>query len=193
MAGSLRYLRFTLDQPQARVRVWLMDESRFGLRTDLKRRLTLRGIKPVGRYQHPRACFWLYGVADALSGTSYFRAFMRLSATNFQTFVDDIQAAYPDELHLMLLDNSRTHLAHDLQLPPTMRLHFLPPYSPDLNPLERLWQHIKAPLAGLWSDSILHLQEHLAAVIETLDDATIFSIVSPQWLQVAALNAGLAV
>jgi hypothetical protein len=188
---ALRALRFGLARPAARVRLWLMDESRFGLRTGLRRRITLRGIAPVGRFQHPRACFWLYGAADALSGEATFRSFMQLNAANFQTFLGDIVADYPDDVHLMLVDNSRTHLAKRLTVPPTMQLHFLPPYSPELNPIERLWQHLKAPLAGVLAHDLLDLQDRLAPLIDALDPATVRSLICPTWLRAAAGKAGL--
>ena len=169
-----------------------MDESRCGLRSVLHRRITLRGIKPVARTQQPRASLWRYGAADALTGDSYFRNFLRLCTANFQTFVDDLATAYPDEVHRMLLDHSGTHLAHALEVPSKMALHLLPPYSPELNPIERLWQPIKAPLAGQLPASLHELQEQLGTVIEALDEQTILSIITPYWLQAALHDAGLS-
>jgi len=169
-----------------------MDESRFGLRTILRRRITLRGVKPIGRAQQTRGALWVYGAADVLSGASYFRSFLRLCAPNFQAFVDDLHADYPDDLHLMLLDNSSTHHARTLQLPPTLRLHFLPPYSPELNPIERIWQSIKQQLAGLLPTSLGEVQEQLAPFVAALDEDTILDLVTPAWLQDAAVNAGLS-
>lgn len=190
---ALRLATASARQAGQRVRLWLMDESRFGLLTRLARRITLPGIAPVGRYQQERATFWLYGVSDALSGESYFRAFSRLSADHFQAFVDDLVTLYPQECHLLLVDNSRTHHARRLVLPATVQLLFLPPYSPELNPIERLWHFLKAQLAGTLPDSLLLLQEQLAALLEPLASDTVRSLVAPQWLRAAAANAGLPV
>lgn len=185
-------MRAEIAQQAGNVRLWLMDESRFGLRTILRRRITLHGVKPVARAQQTRGALWLYGAADALSGASYFRSFVRLCTANFQAFVDDLFADYPDDLHLMLLDNSSTHHAQALHLPERLRLLFLPPYSPELNPIERLWQHLKQPLAGLLPASLLQLQDRLTPLIEALDEPTVLALVMPAWLQAAASNAGLS-
>ncbi len=77
-------------------------------------------------------------------------------------------------------------------MPPTLRLHFLPPYSPELNPIERIWQSIKQQLAGLLPTSLSEVQEQLAPFIAALDEHTILHLVTPAWLQDAALNAGLS-
>ena len=53
--------------------VWAMDESRFGLQTVRRRRLTLRGIKPVGRYQHEYQNFYVYGAVAPRTGDGFSR------------------------------------------------------------------------------------------------------------------------
>ena len=191
LPGTLSALREAVAPLAGKVRLWLMDESRFGLRTILRRRITLRGVKPVGRAQQSRGAFWRYGAADALSGASYFRSFLHLCTANFQAFVDDLHADYPDDLHRMLLDNSATHHAHALRLPATLRLHFLPPYSPELNPIERLWQHLKQPLAGRLPASLGELQDQLVPLIDALHEHTVLALITPAWLQDAVSNAGL--
>ncbi len=45
--------------PSLPIEVWAMDESRFGLQTLRRRRITLRGVKPIGRYQHEFANFYV--------------------------------------------------------------------------------------------------------------------------------------
>ncbi len=48
----------------------------------------------------------------------------------------------------MILDGAGWHTAHDLRLPPSMQLLFLPPYSPELNPAEHVWDHIRENYFG---------------------------------------------
>ena len=47
----------------------------------------------------------------------------------------------------MILDNGQFHKANKLSVPTNVELAFLPPYSPELNPVERLWQDLKDQLA----------------------------------------------
>lgn len=44
---------------------------------------------------------------------------------------------------VLVLDNAGWHVAKDLQVPPNISLLPLPPYSPELNPIERLWCWLK--------------------------------------------------
>jgi len=55
-----------------RLRYWCQDETRFGLKTIQRRRLTLKGIKPIGRMQWQYKTFYLYGVVEPQSGESFF-------------------------------------------------------------------------------------------------------------------------
>ena len=55
-------------------------------------------------------------------------------------------------LNIMVLDNGRFHHAKSLVIPDNGVLIFLPPYSPELNPIERLWQAIKQKLFSHLSD-----------------------------------------
>ena len=43
----------------------------------------------------------------------------------------------------MLIDNAGWHTAHDLRVPPNISLVHLPPYSPELNAIERVWQYLR--------------------------------------------------
>jgi hypothetical protein len=90
----------------------------------------------------------------------------------------------------MLLDNCSTHYAYTLQVPSTLRLHLRPPYSPELNPIERPWQHIKQQLTSLLPTSLGELQELLAPFIEALDATTLLALITPAWLLEAAVKAG---
>lgn len=49
-----------------------------------------------------------------------------------------------DDVHVVLvLDGAGWHKAKDLKVPASMTLHFLPPYSPELMPMERVWHWMR--------------------------------------------------
>ena len=68
-------------------------------------------------------------------------------AESFQPFVDAFAQAFPESLNLLILDDSGAHTAQRLTLPANVRLVFLPPYCPALNPIERVWRDRKDALA----------------------------------------------
>jgi class 3 adenylate cyclase len=70
-----------------------------------------------------------------------------LAAEMFQLVVDAFAQACRDSLNLLLPDNSGAPTAQRLTLPENVRLVFLPPYCPELNPIERVWRDLKDALA----------------------------------------------
>lgn len=68
----------------------------------------------------------------------------------------------------MILDNAPAHIASDLMVPENIILLFLPPYSPELNPVERLWQDLKAQIDifdQAVRSSLKALRDHVAGII----------------------------
>ena len=170
------------------MRVFSQDESRFGLLTIRRRRLTARGVQPIGTVQHVFQWFYVYGAVAPTTGERFFLELPYLNADNFQLFVDAFAQGYSDSLNLLLLDNGGLHTAKQLRLPDNVRLVFLPPYCPELNPIERLWRDLKDALA--W-EQFNDVAEHRAAVADVLcayDAQTVQSLTGYTYL-VDAINA----
>ena len=66
-----------------------------------------------------------------------------VNAETMSLFLLTVAERHPDEFILMVLDGAGWHIAGDLVVPPSMRLLLLPPYSPELNPVEHLWDHLR--------------------------------------------------
>ncbi len=167
-----------LPWPPQPIRVWTQDESRFGLVTILRRRVTLRGIKPLAPYQHELKSFYLYGSVEPLTGRSFFLELPGLDARLFQVFLDHFARAYAEQLNLLVLDNAPAHIAHEVQLPPHVRFIFTPPYTPEVNPMERLWEDLKDALAGHNSLSLNALSDRLCELTQAYTPAQISSLTS---------------
>jgi transposase len=61
----------------------------------------------------------------------------------FQIFIDELSKTYNDSLNIILIDNAAYHKAKKLIIPDNIVLLPIPPYSPELNPIERFWQDVK--------------------------------------------------
>ena len=160
------------------VELWAMDESRFGLHTIRRRRLTLRGIKPIGRYQHDFENFYVYGVVASRTGDGYFQARLTLNAPQFQAFLDDFAAARPTTFNILIVDNARAHHASTLKLPANLALLFQPAYAPELNPCERVWLALKDGLAWCRFDDLFALQDRLADRVQNFDPSAFHSLIA---------------
>lgn len=173
---------------QLPLELWTMDESLFGLHTIQRRRLTLRGVKPVGELQIERQYFYLYGTVAPRTGEGFFEARRSMKKEAFISYIGAFAAAYPDRLNVMILDNARSHHPRDLELPPNVLLLYLPPYAPELSPIERVWLAIKNHLAWRNFDTIAELNDHLELLVTAFDDQELRSLTAYPFL-IAAIDA----
>lgn len=159
-----------------KVRLCFEDESRFGLHPFSYRCITLPGIKPVANISYTYENFYLYGAVEPITGESFFLEMPWLNSACFQIFLDEFAKVYPASLNILVLDNGRFHQAKSLQIPENVILLFLPPYSPELNPIERFWQDIKAKLFKNVFTSIKEMQDKLTQILKNYTEGTIASM-----------------
>lgn len=170
------------------MRVFSQDESRFGLLTIRRRRLTARGVQPIGAVQHDFEWFYVYGAVEPTTGDRFFLELPYLNAEMFQLFLDAFAQAFPDSLNILVLDNSGAHTAQRLTLPTNVRLVFLPPYCPELNPIERVWRDLKDDVAWQQFADLNAQQEYLGHLLQAYEAATLQSLSGYAYL-VEAIHA----
>jgi hypothetical protein len=146
------------------VRYWCADESRFGLNSIPRRRLTATGVKPIGPLQWRFHAYYLYGAVEPASGEYFLLEFSHSDSVCFQRFLEHFAAQYPDQFHILQLDQASFHLTPSLRLPDNIILLCQPPKSPETNPIERLWQYLKEPLS--WA--VFYTLDELRAVVDPL-------------------------
>jgi transposase len=94
----------------------------------------------------------------------------------FQEYLRWFSQAYPEQLHLIQLDNGRLHTWSELELPDNVILIFQPPYCPQVNPSERLWKEIKKHLKWDLFDNLEQLRQKLSDVLSQLTPSAIASV-----------------
>jgi len=169
------------------MRLFSQDESRFGLLSIPRRRITLPGIKPISPVQFQFESYYLYGAVEPRTGESFFLELPNLNAQCFQIYLDEFSKAYADSFNVMLLDRGKFHQAKRLKIPYNIVPVFLPPYSPELNPIERLWEDIKAEIADELYPTIEALMDQVASIIKRYTKEAIQSLTSYPYL-IEAVN-----
>jgi putative transposase len=81
------------------------------------------------------------------TGERFFLEWPSLNAAMFQLFIAAFAQAVPDSLNILLLDNSGAQTAQGLHWPAHVRYVRLPPYCPELSPIERVWRDVKDDVA----------------------------------------------
>ena len=164
------------------IRFWTQDETRLGLIPILRRKLTLKGVKPVGIVQYNRENYYLYGVIDPATGESFFLELPQVNAEQFQLYLDEFSKIDKESLNVMFMDNGRFHKAKKLKFPENVLPIYFEPYAPELNPTERFWKDLKERLANEVFSTLEALQKRVAEELNKYSLPQIQSLTSYPYL-----------
>ncbi len=156
--------------------VYFQDESRFGLLTVQRRILTIKGVKPLMPYQHKFKNFYLFGAYSPLTGTHFTLELPKCNTDCFQLYLDEFSTETPDEFKIIILDNGAFHKAAELLVPKNIELLFIPPYSPELNPAEKIWDYFKDEIAAEVFKTLDDLSDKVTGLVKNIKQETIKSI-----------------
>ena len=126
--------------PEKNVRVYFMDEARFGQKGTLTRMWAPTGTRPTVIKQTRYEWAYMYGAVDPLMGDSSALLARHVNTETMNEFLRILSAEVgPNDHVVLILDRAGWHVSKGLALPANIELLHLPPYSPELNPVERLW------------------------------------------------------
>ena len=137
--------------PTAAVTLWAEDKHRLGLLPVVRRVWAPRGQRPTAQVERHYAWLYVYGFVRPATGQSWWCLLPTVStaavALALATFARD-EGIDASHRAVLVLDQAGWHLAHDLVLPAGIDLVFLPAYSPELQPVERVWPLVNEPIAN---------------------------------------------
>ena len=134
----------TRDAVQGRrVRLMFQDEARFGRMVRIRRCWSPAPQRPVVDNGYEREFQYVYGAVSPLEGELDWMICPAMNTGHMGTFLAQVSAAHPKDFIVMVVDGASSHVAKALVVPENIRLHRLPPYSPQLNPQEHLWDELR--------------------------------------------------
>ena len=123
---------------------WTYTSNRVGQKGRGTRVWFERGVRPRGSIDQRHASAWLYGAVRPGTDQAFALVLTEVGTAATQAFLDHFAAALPERVHAaLLLDGAGWHTAADLAVPANASLIFLPPYAPELNPVERIWLYLR--------------------------------------------------
>lgn len=158
------------------INIYFQDESRFGLMTKQKRVLVSKGVKPIGKFQHSYQWLWLWGCFSPITGDAHYWETSHVGNDLFEAFLHDFAESNPREFKLIVIDNAGFHACQNISLPENIHLVRLPPYAPELNPAEKVWQWMKDRVAMKFFGSTKDLQNKITEMVNQLKPELIKSI-----------------
>jgi hypothetical protein len=100
-----------------KVRFFNEDETRIGLKTISGRKITARGVKPIGKVQWKFQATYIYGVVERKTGEHLFEEFTHLNSQCFEIFLELVSEKFGDSLLIIQLDNGGFHKKKKLKIP----------------------------------------------------------------------------
>jgi hypothetical protein len=158
-------------KPQAKIQVWAFDEHRIGLKPIIRRVWAPRGRRPLARSRHRYQWLYLYGFVHPPSGEVVWFLFNTVNTAAFQATLEAFArevGAGPDKTVILVIDNAGWHVSNDIKPPDGVILVFLPPYTPQLQPAERLWPLANEAVANRCFKDLADLEQILAKRCRTL-------------------------
>ena len=119
------------------------DEARFGRMNRPRPCWAPLGIRPKVASQLIREYIYLYGAVAPKQGTCVYLIMPTSDTACFQAFLDVLSRKYARQDILLVLDGAPNHRSGQLVVPNNVTLFLLPPYAPELNPKENLWDEIR--------------------------------------------------
>ena len=133
------------EKPGKSVRVFFMDEARFGQKGTLTKMWAEKGSRPTVIKQTRYENAYMYGAVDPVTGDSSALVAPRVNTETMNEFLKVLSSEVgPDDHVVLVLDRAGWHVSKRLEIPANITLLHLPPYSPELNCIERLWLYIKS-------------------------------------------------
>jgi transposase len=130
--------------PGRRLTLWFQDEARFGQKGRTCHRWFTRGQRPSGLCDQRYTWTHLFAAVQPKTGGAFALVLPELNTAAMQLFLDRFAANLATNEHAALvMDQAGWHVTNGLLVPANVSLVMLPSYSPELNPVERVWLYLR--------------------------------------------------
>ena len=126
------------------IELWWQDEARIGQKNKITRRWTKRGTRPRAPVDQRTKSVYIFGAICPARGTGASLVLPRCSTQATQWHLEEISSQVRPGAHaVLILDQAGWHTTKKLKVPANITLLPLPPRSPELNPVENIWQYMR--------------------------------------------------
>jgi len=191
------------------VRLLFTDEAAFGRISDPKNCWCQSGTRPDIHTQQVREYFDAYGAVEPETGDKHFHVEMPsekqprkrgrrkkgepppqdppkekgAKSRAFNNFLRQLSDKYPTDFLVIACDNAWWHKSQYTVIPENIRLIYIPPYTPEMNPIEQIWREIRTMgFHNKYFKTLLKVKENFYETIANLSPDKIKSITQRDWL-----------
>lgn len=133
-------------------------------------------------FQQVFQSLYLFGAYSPITGDHFELEMPHCNTDTFQLFLNEFSENSPDEFKIILLDNGAFHKANRLIVPQNICLLFIPPYSPELNPAEKIWWKMKRAYSGKLHKTLDNVSDFIKKEVGLFSNSQIKSICSYDYI-----------
>ena len=174
------------------IRILFQDEARFGRISDSRRCWAPLPKRPTVKRQVVREYVYALTAVCPHDGRLSSLVMPYLDTETMSLFLKHTAETFANEFCVMLFDAAGWHKANDLYIPRTMKIISLPPYSPELNPVELIWDYIRDNFFGNTAfESLDHVIDMLCSGLKQIDEQPelIKSMTYFDWIKTLCLTS----
>lgn len=166
--------------------ILFQDEGRFGRISYLRSCWAPGSVRPKVHRQVVRESTYAYAAVAPLEAHMVAMIARKCNTENFDQFIRKVAENYAGRRVVMFLDGAGWHKAKRLNIPENMRLEFLPPYTPECNPVEHVWDEVREKN---FANRLFHALEDVEVCLETglhdlgKDSKRLASLTKFSWLE----------
>ena len=165
------------------IRLMFMDESIFGRITDIRSCWCPLGIRPTVSSLKIREFVYLFGAVEPKSGESSFIIAGGCNTIWTNLFLEVLSKKFPNDYIVLCGDNASWHKSKNLIMPDNVEFFFIPPATPEMNPIEQIWDEIKEKdFNNRFFHSLEKVMDQLCISVNNLDIEMIKSITGREWI-----------
>lgn len=131
------------NQNKLPIRLMFQDEARFGRISDPHSCWAPMPLRPMVNRALVREFKYEYATVSPWDGALDYMTADKMNTENMSIFLKQVSEAHPGEFNIMVVDGASSHKSKDLKVPVNVSLVLLPPYSPELNPAEQVWNRLR--------------------------------------------------
>ena len=159
------------------------DEAGFGRINKPKYCWCQKGIRPSVPCHHIREYRYAYGAVEPKTGDSFFLIMPYCNTDCMNLFLQELSKAFANDVIVLACDGARWHKSKTIQIPDNIVMVFIPPYTPEMNPIEQVWREIRT--RGFKNEVFQTLEDvinRLCKTIRSLTKDVIRSITGRDWI-----------
>ena len=127
-------------------------------------------IRPSVPCHHIREYRYVYGAVEPATGENYFWIMPYCNTEYMNVFLKNLSKDFSNDEIVLACDGAAWHKSNSLEISENIHLVFIPPYTPEMNPIEQIWKEIRTK--GFKNEVFISLADVVDRLCETISNLT---------------------